>query len=275
MNLQTKPTKSRHALRFRFRGREVALERFSPRRTVLDWLREDERRHRHEGRLRRGRLRRLHGRARAPAPRQADLRAGQRLHPAARPARRRGADHSRGSRRGRDAASGAAGDGRPSRLAMRLLHARHRDEPVRAYHSGAAATAREPLRRSSPAISAAAPAIGRSSIAGACDLRRRAGRPLRRDGRRARPRACGARRRRASSSSATKARSSPRPRASTSLAALYAAFPDAILVGGRDRCRALGHQAAARPRSGSSGSAGWTASTRSRRAPTAMRSAPP
>ena len=43
MNLQTKPTKSRHALRFRFRGREVALERFSPRRTVLDWLREDER----------------------------------------------------------------------------------------------------------------------------------------------------------------------------------------------------------------------------------------
>ena len=43
MNLQTKPTKSRNALRFRFRGREVALERFSPRRTVLDWLREDER----------------------------------------------------------------------------------------------------------------------------------------------------------------------------------------------------------------------------------------
>src|SRR5208282_863536 len=43
MNLQTKPAKSRDALRFRFRGREVALERFSPRRTVLDWLREDER----------------------------------------------------------------------------------------------------------------------------------------------------------------------------------------------------------------------------------------
>ena len=43
MNLQTTPVKSRDALRFRFRGREVALERFSPRRTVLDWLREDER----------------------------------------------------------------------------------------------------------------------------------------------------------------------------------------------------------------------------------------
>jgi xanthine dehydrogenase small subunit len=43
MNLQKKPVKARDALRFRFRGREVALERFSPRRTVLDWLREDER----------------------------------------------------------------------------------------------------------------------------------------------------------------------------------------------------------------------------------------
>jgi xanthine dehydrogenase small subunit len=32
----------RSALRFRFRGREVALEKFSPRATVLDWLREDE-----------------------------------------------------------------------------------------------------------------------------------------------------------------------------------------------------------------------------------------
>ncbi len=43
MNLRTNPAQSRHALRFRFRGREVSLERFSPRRTVLDWLREDER----------------------------------------------------------------------------------------------------------------------------------------------------------------------------------------------------------------------------------------
>ena len=56
--------------------------------------------------------------------RPADLRGGQRLHPAARPARRGGTHHGRGSRRGRDAPPGAAGDGRPSRLAMRLLHAR-------------------------------------------------------------------------------------------------------------------------------------------------------
>ncbi len=36
-----KPANFRHALRFRFRGREVALDRFSPRATVLDWLREE------------------------------------------------------------------------------------------------------------------------------------------------------------------------------------------------------------------------------------------
>ncbi|HTR13160.1 MAG TPA: xanthine dehydrogenase small subunit, partial [Roseiarcus sp.] len=34
-------TKVRQALRFRFRGREVALDRFSPRLTALDWLREE------------------------------------------------------------------------------------------------------------------------------------------------------------------------------------------------------------------------------------------
>ena len=32
----------RPALRFRFRGREVALDRFSPRAMVLDWLREEQ-----------------------------------------------------------------------------------------------------------------------------------------------------------------------------------------------------------------------------------------
>ncbi len=36
-----KPTGIRRELRFRFRGRDVALDRFSPRMTVLDWLRED------------------------------------------------------------------------------------------------------------------------------------------------------------------------------------------------------------------------------------------
>ena len=34
--------KVRPALRFRFHGREVALDRFSPRATVLDWLREEQ-----------------------------------------------------------------------------------------------------------------------------------------------------------------------------------------------------------------------------------------
>jgi xanthine dehydrogenase small subunit len=42
MNLKTKQADARHALRFRFRGREVALDRFSPRATLLDWLREEQ-----------------------------------------------------------------------------------------------------------------------------------------------------------------------------------------------------------------------------------------
>ena len=42
MNLPIKQAKARHALRFRFRGREVALDRFSPRATLLDWLREEQ-----------------------------------------------------------------------------------------------------------------------------------------------------------------------------------------------------------------------------------------
>ncbi len=41
MVLENDPAKFRHALRFRFRGREVALDRFSPRATALDWLREE------------------------------------------------------------------------------------------------------------------------------------------------------------------------------------------------------------------------------------------
>ena len=36
-----KPTNTRDRLQFRFRGRTVSLDRFSPRATVLDWLRED------------------------------------------------------------------------------------------------------------------------------------------------------------------------------------------------------------------------------------------
>jgi xanthine dehydrogenase small subunit len=41
MSLVAKTTGARNALRFRFRGGEVALDRFSPRATVLDWLREE------------------------------------------------------------------------------------------------------------------------------------------------------------------------------------------------------------------------------------------
>ena len=35
------PADARRSLRFRFRDAEVALDRFSPRATVLDWLREE------------------------------------------------------------------------------------------------------------------------------------------------------------------------------------------------------------------------------------------
>jgi xanthine dehydrogenase small subunit len=41
MPFEAKPTGARDALRFRFGGGEVALRQFSPRATVLDWLRED------------------------------------------------------------------------------------------------------------------------------------------------------------------------------------------------------------------------------------------
>src|SRR5208282_1937220 len=41
MSLVAKTTGVRDALRFHFRGGEVALDRFSPRATVLDWLREE------------------------------------------------------------------------------------------------------------------------------------------------------------------------------------------------------------------------------------------
>jgi xanthine dehydrogenase small subunit len=43
MSLMESSASVRNALRFRFRGRDVALEKFSPRATVLDWLREEQR----------------------------------------------------------------------------------------------------------------------------------------------------------------------------------------------------------------------------------------
>ena len=39
--MMEKPIETRSELHFRFRGRDVALDRFSPRATVLEWLRED------------------------------------------------------------------------------------------------------------------------------------------------------------------------------------------------------------------------------------------
>ena len=41
MSFEARPTVARDALRFRFRGGDVALRQFSPRATVLDWLREE------------------------------------------------------------------------------------------------------------------------------------------------------------------------------------------------------------------------------------------
>ena len=55
----------RNAIRFRRRGRIVELTGFHPRATLLDYLRLVERQRRHQGGLRGGRLRRLHGGARA------------------------------------------------------------------------------------------------------------------------------------------------------------------------------------------------------------------
>jgi len=41
MEVVTRPIRVRNAVRFLFRGGEVVLDRFSPRATVLDWLREE------------------------------------------------------------------------------------------------------------------------------------------------------------------------------------------------------------------------------------------
>src|SRR5271163_5190688 len=41
MSFEIRPPRVRNAVRFHFRGDEVVLDRFSPRATVLDWLREE------------------------------------------------------------------------------------------------------------------------------------------------------------------------------------------------------------------------------------------
>ena len=86
--------------------------------------------------------------------------------------RRGGGDHDRGLRPGSPDGGSARELQRPSRPAVRLLHARHADDRLR---SGAPAARRRMRRgsaRSWPAISAAAPATTASS--------RRSGRPWRR-----------------------------------------------------------------------------------------------
>ncbi len=159
------PAMTRNTVRFLLDGELCELTDIDPTATLLDWLRGDAA-HRHQGRLRRGRLRRLHGAWSARLDgRRAALSSGQRLHPLPAHARRLpAADGREHLGRGRHAASGAAGDGRLPRLAVRLLHARLRDVAVRAL----AERRRDRDRRArsttrSRAISAAAPAMRRSS----------------------------------------------------------------------------------------------------------------
>ncbi len=87
--------------------------------------------HRDEGGLRRGRLRRLHGGGRRDRWRRRGAQDRQRLHPVRPRARRQGVVHGGGSAPAeRRSPPRAAGDGRLSRLAMRLLHARLRHVAV-------------------------------------------------------------------------------------------------------------------------------------------------
>ncbi len=76
----------------------------------------------------------------------------------------RGADGRRSRGRGRHAASGPAGAGRRRRHAMRLLHAGLRDGDVRVPPRRRRRPRIRSSTRRSPAISAAAPAIARSSM---------------------------------------------------------------------------------------------------------------
>ena len=231
MSFDAVPTAARDALRFRFRGGDVELRQFSPRATVLDWLREDmgakgTKEGCAEGDC--GACTVVLGSAKG---RPAYLRAVQRLYSALGPARRRRADHDRGSRQRRRTASAAAGDGRYSRLAMRLLHARYRDEPVR----------RLSFWRADDVFGALRPAGGQSLSmhrlspdhrGGAAErasaslpivsLRRLKSAP-RRSPRSLIMRTC---------LLAVRPLSSRRPASLDSLAALYARFPDATLVGG-------------------------------------------
>ena len=142
--------------------------------TLLDHLRLARRAARHQGRLRRGRLRRLHGAGRPAAP--ATSWSTSRSTPASACSARSTlchvvtVEHLAARRR---AASGAAGDGRFPRLAVRLLHAGLRDVALRAVDAQARRRPRARSRRRCRATSAAAPATSRSSRAAQGDRRLR------------------------------------------------------------------------------------------------------
>ena len=132
------------AIRFLLNGDDVSVADASPQTTLLEFLRERRAAHRHQGRLRRGRLRRVHGdRRRAGRGRRTRLASGQRLHPAPAHRRRPRGVHRRepaGDRR--QPAPGAGSAGARTRLAVRVLHAGLRDEPVRAVQARGPALAR-------------------------------------------------------------------------------------------------------------------------------------
>ena len=154
------------AVRFYLNESLVTLSEISPQQTVLDFLRLDRALHRHQGGLRRGRLRRLHRAGRPARPgRGPRLRAGQRLHPLPRVGR----PLPRGDGRARSPAATA----RCIRCSRRMvdLHGSQcgfctpgiRDVALRALDAQSRRSDGARSRRRCRAISAAAPATRRSS----------------------------------------------------------------------------------------------------------------